>query len=308
MSFRAFTWALLGLLPVLLGLAATVPPFDDELYYWCWSRDLQLSYYDHPPMVAYMIRASTELFGNSIFAIRLPAVLSGLVVIGVIAWLARPRDLLPFVLLSPVLTFAAILVTPDTPLLMFWASISPGLSWSTSGLPWRTFRSGCGSWVVSSSAAASWESTRWASRRSREVSVFCSSEPGAWLLGYLVHALVACAVASPILIHNIPQNFAPIRYQWSHSMSSPKPGLLRSRSLSVCRAALRWGAVRRSCVGHFPSGANSSPTRDCESASVCSCCRSPSFFSRLRVGVSKETGRFLASLLAGRLPKSGTCR
>jgi hypothetical protein len=33
-------------------------------------------------------------------------------------------------------------------------------------------------------------------------------------------------VASPILIHNIPQNFVPIRYQWSHSMSSPKPGLL----------------------------------------------------------------------------------
>ena len=31
-------------------------------------------------------------------------------------------------------------------------------------------------------------------------------------------------VASPILIHNIQYDFAPIRYQWWHSMSSPNPG------------------------------------------------------------------------------------
>ena len=109
------------MVPVLLSLAATVPPFDDELYYWCWSRDLQLSYYDHPPMVAYLIRLSTELFDNTVLAIRLPGVVSGMVVIGVIGWLARPRALYPLIVLSPVLTFAAILVTPDTPL-PYWAS------------------------------------------------------------------------------------------------------------------------------------------------------------------------------------------
>src|SRR5437899_384467 len=49
-SFRGFSWFLLALVPLYLALAALVPPFDDELYYWCWSRDLQLSYYDHPPM------------------------------------------------------------------------------------------------------------------------------------------------------------------------------------------------------------------------------------------------------------------
>ena len=91
MSFRAFCWTLVGMAALLLTLAAIVPPFDDELYYWCWSRDLQLSYYDHPPMVAYQIRVATELFGNTIFAIRLPGVVSGLTVIGVIGWLSRPR-------------------------------------------------------------------------------------------------------------------------------------------------------------------------------------------------------------------------
>ena len=49
--------------------------------------------------------------------------------------------------------------------------------------------------------------------------------PRRWLPGYLVHALVAVATASPILIHNIPHDFAPIRYQWAHSMSSPQPGI-----------------------------------------------------------------------------------
>ena len=91
MSFRGFcSLCLVALLPVYLVLAALLPPFDDRLYYWCWSRDLQLSYYDHPPMVAYMIRASTELFGNGIFAIRLPAVLRHALVVGlVLGWTSR---------------------------------------------------------------------------------------------------------------------------------------------------------------------------------------------------------------------------
>jgi hypothetical protein len=46
-----------------------------------------------------------------------------------------------------------------------------------------------------------------------------------WLAGYIFHALVAIAVASPILIHNIPHGFAPLRYQWGHSMGSPRPGI-----------------------------------------------------------------------------------
>ena len=56
-------WLALGLLPVYGLLAVLVPPFDDEIYYWCWSQELRLSYYDHPGMVAYMIRASTAALG-----------------------------------------------------------------------------------------------------------------------------------------------------------------------------------------------------------------------------------------------------
>jgi len=82
---------------------------------------LQLSYYDHPPMTAYLIRASTAVFGNTLFAIRLPAVVSTLTVLAVIGYLTRPRSLLPLVVCTPLFTVGAVIVTPDTPLLMFWA-------------------------------------------------------------------------------------------------------------------------------------------------------------------------------------------
>ena len=247
MSFRAFCWVLVALTPVLLVLAAAVPPFDDELYYWCWSRELQLSYYDHPPMVAYMIRAATELFGNSVLAIRLPGVVSGLVVIGVIGWLSRPRMLLPLVLISPVLTYAAILVTPDTPMLMFWALY---LAWLVAvherlaraeepnpqlpSLPGKGEESSSGSvpfwwWPLGGAilgCGVLGKYTMGLAAICGGVSFLFVGNWRRWVPGYVLHAIVAMLAATPILIHNLRHDFIPIRYQWGHSMSSPQPGIL----------------------------------------------------------------------------------
>src|SRR5262245_54029056 len=57
----------------------------DEAHYWDWSRHLDWSYYSKGPLVAWLIRASCELFGpwsqaligNEMLAVRLPAVLCG---------------------------------------------------------------------------------------------------------------------------------------------------------------------------------------------------------------------------------------
>lgn len=56
-------------------VAPYFPLIGDEAYYWLWSRHLDLSYVDHPPMIAYVNYALTVLFGNSEFAIRLCAIL-----------------------------------------------------------------------------------------------------------------------------------------------------------------------------------------------------------------------------------------
>lgn len=215
-------------LPAYLILALIVPPFDDEFYYWCWSRDLQFSYFDHPGMVAWTIRLATSVFGHSIFAIRIPAVISCLTVLGVVAWLSRPRTLIAYIFLSPVPMFANMMITPDVPLLMFWAlyllwlvhvneQLSAGARpplwmWALGGVVL-----GCGmlgKYTMGLAAVCGSASFLFAGPWRR------------WLPGYLLHAAISAATASPILIYNIQHDFAPLRFQWAHLMTSEESGFI----------------------------------------------------------------------------------
>src|SRR5262245_36240646 len=49
----------------------------DEAQYWDWSRNLDLSYYSKGPLIAYIIRASCAIFGDTMPAVRYPAILIG---------------------------------------------------------------------------------------------------------------------------------------------------------------------------------------------------------------------------------------
>ncbi len=60
------------------GLGAVLPLSFDEAYYWLWSKHLAASYYDHPPAIAYAIRAGTALFGDTLVGVRLVTLLSSL--------------------------------------------------------------------------------------------------------------------------------------------------------------------------------------------------------------------------------------
>jgi len=56
---------------------AMLPLSADEAYYWLWSKHLAAGYYDHPPAIAYLIRAGTTLFGKTSFGVRfVPLILS----------------------------------------------------------------------------------------------------------------------------------------------------------------------------------------------------------------------------------------
>ncbi|HAK87563.1 MAG TPA: hypothetical protein DHV16_02945 [Nitrospiraceae bacterium] len=46
----------------------------DEAHYWEWSRRLDLSYYSKGPMIAYLIYIGTSIFGDTVFGIRIMAV------------------------------------------------------------------------------------------------------------------------------------------------------------------------------------------------------------------------------------------
>jgi 4-amino-4-deoxy-L-arabinose transferase-like glycosyltransferase len=130
MRLSVFTISL-SFLAVHLAIAALVPLFDDEAYYALWARDLALGYYDHPPMIAYMIRMGTHLFGETALGIRLFPVIgfvaSGYLVGDMARRMSGSAGGLP--VLATTLYNLSLLVfalgsfaTPDAPSTLFWVA------------------------------------------------------------------------------------------------------------------------------------------------------------------------------------------
>ena len=117
-----FTW-----LGARLYFMATTGLGDDETYYWDWSRHLAWSYYDHPPLLAWMIGVSRSLLGDNSFAIRLPAFFCTFVSAHFLFYLAK--DLfdesvaqlsVALYLIVPMFSLGGLLVVPDAPMGALW--------------------------------------------------------------------------------------------------------------------------------------------------------------------------------------------
>src|SRR5215217_7332388 len=67
-----------ALVALRLAAAAWTPLTFDEAYYWMWSKHLAGGYYDHPPMVAVVIRLGTMIAGDTEFGVRIVSVLLAL--------------------------------------------------------------------------------------------------------------------------------------------------------------------------------------------------------------------------------------
>lgn len=97
----------------------------DESYYWVYSKFLDWGYYDHPPMIALLIKLGT-LFTNSEIGVRLFSSLMGAGTIFILLNMIKDRIrnwkmLFIFLLAIPLLQFhvAGFLATPDVPLVFF---------------------------------------------------------------------------------------------------------------------------------------------------------------------------------------------
>ncbi|MGE5157855.1 MAG: glycosyltransferase family 39 protein [Gemmatimonas sp.] len=117
---------ILALTALRLLAAAWTPLTFDEAYYWTWSKHLAGGYYDHPPMVALVIRAGTLIAGDTEFGVRLVSVLLALpmsyavyrtasILFGGVRIAAIAAILLNATLMVSVGTM---IVTPDSPLLV----------------------------------------------------------------------------------------------------------------------------------------------------------------------------------------------
>jgi 4-amino-4-deoxy-L-arabinose transferase-like glycosyltransferase len=105
-------------------IAALTPLFPDETYYWEWSRHLAAGYYDHPLMIAWLIRFGTTIAGHTPLGVRLGAVLAGaLGTLFVCASARRMVDdraaLLTAIIFAvmPLSAAGLVLATPDAPVL-----------------------------------------------------------------------------------------------------------------------------------------------------------------------------------------------
>ncbi len=100
----------------------------DEAQYWSWSRHLAFGYFSKPPMIAWLIRATTSLVGNDEWAVRLGAPLvhaaTGIVVgfLGKSMFGARVGFFSALLYATlPGVTFSGLIISTDVPLLFFWA-------------------------------------------------------------------------------------------------------------------------------------------------------------------------------------------
>ena len=140
---------------VLLRLVAgaLTPLTFDEAYYWMWSQHLAGGYYDHPPMVALVIRLGTLIAGDTEFGVRLISILSALpmsfavwrsaeILFGGVEVAATATILLNVTLMAAVGTM---IVTPDAPLLVASAFVLFFLA--------KVLQTGRGGWWLAVGAA-----------------------------------------------------------------------------------------------------------------------------------------------------------
>jgi len=71
-------------------MSAVMNPIGDEAYYWLWGQHLDLSYFDHPPLHAWLLRLMHALFGWNLFSLRVLTWVTFLATLAVFwAWARR---------------------------------------------------------------------------------------------------------------------------------------------------------------------------------------------------------------------------
>lgn len=225
-----FVVLLIGLTAFRLVYSALVCLASDEAYYWQWSRHLDWGYFDHPPMIAYLIAAGTRLAGHNELGVRLASVAlsaAGLWMVYRLGcrfgksaraglWAAGAFAA------APIFAAGGMLATPDAPFVFFWtmtllltlkALDSAKLSdWAFAGVTL-----GCGMLskypmvVLPAGVIVALVLTR----RGRDA----LKTPGPY-----VAAALGAAICVPLALWQIEMGFRPILFQLGHGLGPAAGG------------------------------------------------------------------------------------
>jgi len=258
---------------VRLAFAARLPLFPDETYYWDWSRHLQGGYFDHPPMIAVLIRAGTALaalFGAapSPVAVRFFPVLAGaaasLAAAATARRLAGGRAAMLAALSFAIMPLAAaglVLATPDAPLLAFEAialyAVVRALGAAPKSAPslgWWSVAGVC----VGLAFASKYTSIFFPLSVALAVVLRPSLRERLREPGPYVACVLAVLVFAPVLAWNARHDWISFRFQLEHGLGKPKGSALNRELeliggqlalvtpiLFALAAAAVWRALRR---------------------------------------------------------------
>ncbi len=199
---------ILALVALRLVAAAWTPLTFDEAYYWMWSKHLAGGYYDHPPMVAAVIRLGTMIAGDTELGVRLFSILLALpmswavfraaaILFGGERVAATATILLNVTLMAAVGT---LIVTPDAPLLVASSFVLFYLA--------KVLETGRGAWWLAAGAAVG------AALLSKYTALFFGPAILIWLVGVpklrrwllspwpYLGGLVALVLFSPVILWN----------------------------------------------------------------------------------------------------------
>ena len=254
----ARTWltertAWLATLAIGVWLCITLPVFSQEAYYWAYSQHPDLSYFDHPPMVSWMIWVGTRIFGDGAFGIRACTLVCGLTV--TFAGLAMLREFggdqrarIAWIALSfgvPMYAVLRVLANPDPPLSAFWALTMVCL--------WRERGGGIVWWMLAGAAAGSGLASKYNAAFlgvGGVIVLFVDPQlrrqvrsPGPWL------GLVLAGIAFlPVVLWNVGNDFESFRFQTGGRFAKAALGL---RWFSQCISG-QFGVVNPGIVMVMP--------------------------------------------------------
>ncbi len=193
--------------------------YVDEAYYWGWAQNLAWGYYSKPPLVAWLIAASTALFGNGVLGVKALAMLLYPATAGVLYLLGRDMfnervGLVAALLFSSsfMVGLLGLFVSTDSLLVLCWALAA----WCW----WRAVQSGRMGWWLACGVAlglgllskytmaafgAAALFSLWVHRAPQGTRLWRSSGP--WLA-----AAVALALFAPHLVWNWQNGMPTLRH------------------------------------------------------------------------------------------------
>jgi 4-amino-4-deoxy-L-arabinose transferase-like glycosyltransferase len=231
---KAFAYFISGLILLRLAMSLYLDLTPDECYYWELSRRLDWSYFDHPPMVAYIIAFFRIFFGDSQLAVRLPSVLG----IALASWIlfkigcnflkSSKVGFLAAVIfnLTPAGMAVGFITTPDTPLALFWLiatySFLKALNdqkdfwWLITGLS------------LGAGALSKYNMIFFVPGVAVTILAFKRYRYLVATRRYWLMVLFAALGTFPILYWNMTHDWASFKFQFDHGMTANNKGMLKN--------------------------------------------------------------------------------